>query len=121
MPIRRRPMTEIKGIQVIATTISGSIKDWGRVEVDGDEVAAGRYQAVIVVNGDMGKDLPFARGVPLGSGDFHLFGLKDLGVRRLAGQFRRTFDASLRIVGQVRLISGVGIANEAPGEGSVGS
>lgn len=62
----------------------------------GDEVRAeGRYRAMIVVNGDLGPDLPFARGVPLGSGDVHLFTLRDLGVRRLPGQFRRAFDASI--------------------------
>jgi diacylglycerol kinase family enzyme len=143
----------------------GGRREWA-VDVDGQEVARGRYQALILVNGDLGKDLPFAKGVSLGSGDFHLFGLRDLGPFRLPGQFKKAFDSSIlddperwgfeafratetltltpsgskpfpvnrdgstmmcsgavsfRIVGQVRLISGGGISNEAPGEGSVGS
>jgi diacylglycerol kinase family enzyme len=66
------------------------------VVVDGDVHATGRYQALVIVNGDLGPDLPFARGVPLGSGDFHLFGLRDVGLRRLPAQFRRSFDASIQ-------------------------
>jgi diacylglycerol kinase family enzyme len=64
-------------------------------EVDGEAREGTRYQAMIIVNGDLGPDLPFARGVPLGSGDFHLFGLRDLGLSRLPGQFRKAFDASI--------------------------
>ncbi len=78
-------------------SVRGAIRgkrDWV-VEVDGVERARARYQAIIVVNGDLGKDLPFARGVSLGSGDFHVFGLRDLGLFRLPGQFRRAFDASI--------------------------
>jgi diacylglycerol kinase family enzyme len=75
-------------------TIFGGKREWA-VEVDGGEVARGRYQAMILVNGDLGKDLPFAKGVPLGSGDFHLFGLRDLGPLRLPGQFKKAFDSSI--------------------------
>jgi len=74
--------------------VFGGDREW-KVTVDGSEVANGRYQAMIVVNGDLGKDLPFAKGVPLGSGDFHLFGMRDLGAFRLAGQFKRAFDSSI--------------------------
>jgi len=66
-----------------------------RVAVDGEEKARGLYQAFILVNGDMGPSLPFARGVPLGSGDFHLFGLRDLGVLKLPRQFRKAFDSTI--------------------------
>jgi diacylglycerol kinase family enzyme len=72
----------------------GMGREW-TVTVDGQERARGRYQALIVVNGDLGKNLPFARGVPLGSGDFHLFSLRDLGAMKLPGQFRKAFDASI--------------------------
>lgn len=72
----------------------GKRREWV-VDVDGAEAARGRYLAMIVVNGDLGKDLPFARGVPLGSGDFHLFGLRDLGALRLVGQFKKAFDATI--------------------------
>jgi diacylglycerol kinase family enzyme len=75
--------------------LAGMDRPW-TVTVDGKQRAHGRYQAMILVNGDLGKDLPFAEGVPLGSGDFHLFCLRDLGTLKLAGQFRRAFDASIR-------------------------
>ena len=73
---------------------AGKKRSW-LVEVDGREGPSGRYQAMIIVNGDLGPDLPFARNVPLGSGDFYLFGLKDLGLRRLGGQFKKAFDGSI--------------------------
>jgi diacylglycerol kinase family enzyme len=66
-----------------------------RVVVDGEERARGRYQALVLVNGDLGPNLPFARGAPLGSGDFHLFGMKDLGALRMIGQFRRAFAGTI--------------------------
>ncbi len=66
-----------------------------QIVVDGELVSEGVYQAMIIVNGDLGKDLPLARSVPLGSGDFHLFTLKDIGLRKLIGQFKSTWDASV--------------------------
>ena len=68
----------LSSLERAARGLAGRKRRWV-IEVDGGEGQAGRYQAMIVVNGDLGPDLPFARGVPLGSGDFHLFGLKDLG------------------------------------------
>jgi diacylglycerol kinase family enzyme len=88
------------------------------IEVDGREVSRERYQALILANGDLGRDMPFARGVPLGSGDFWLFGLRDLGPWRLPGQFKHAWDASIlqqperwgfesyRIDGVLRLVPG---------------
>ena len=66
-----------------------------KVTVDGEERARRRYQALILVNGDLGKDLPFAHDVPLGSGDFHLFGLRDIGALKIPEQLRRGFDGSI--------------------------
>ena len=66
-----------------------------QIVVDGEIVSDGVYQAMIIVNGDLGKDLPLARSVPLGSGDFHLFTLKDIGLRKLIGQFKSTWNASV--------------------------
>lgn len=63
--------------------------------VDGKSVSGGAYQAMIIVNGDLGKNLPLAKGVPLGSGDFYLFALKDIGLHKLIGQFKHTWDASV--------------------------
>ncbi len=74
--------------------LTGRRRRW-TIAVDGEDRARGRYQAMIIVNGDLGPDLPFARSVPLGSGELHLFTLRDLGVRRLPAQFRRAFDASI--------------------------
>ncbi|MFH0792853.1 MAG: diacylglycerol kinase family protein [bacterium] len=66
-----------------------------RISVDGREAAQGCYQAMIIVNGDLGPDLPFAKSVPLGSGDFYLFTLRDLGLLKLPGQFKHAFDSSI--------------------------
>jgi hypothetical protein len=66
-----------------------------RISVDGSESIKGCYQAMIIVNGDLGPDLPFARSVPLGSGNFHIFALRDIGLHRLPGQFRHAWDASV--------------------------
>lgn len=94
-------------------------KPWS-IEVDGREVSRERYQALILANGYLGPDMPFARGVPLGSGDFHLFGLRDLGLIRIPGQFRHAWDGSVaeqperwgfdswRITGTLRLTPGDG-------------
>ena len=62
-------------------------REW-RIEVDGVEAGGGRYQALIIVNGNLGRDLPYS-DQPLGSGGFELFALRDLGVRKLLGQARR--------------------------------
>jgi hypothetical protein len=68
-------------------------RSW-RIIADGQDVAAGRYQALIIVNGYMGPDMPFSDDA-LGSGRFHLFALRDLGVGRLLGQARRARDGSI--------------------------
>jgi diacylglycerol kinase family enzyme len=69
-------------------------KHW-RIFVDDEEVAENYYQAFVIVNGDLGKDLPFARNVPLGSGDFYLFAIKDLGRIKMIGQIIHTWNASI--------------------------
>ena len=84
-------------LSVIETSLKGIVRrkpEW-KIEVDGVERPPARYQAMIIVNGDLGKDLPFARDVPLGSGDFHMFALRDIGLRRLPGQFKHAWDASI--------------------------
>ena len=68
-------------------------RSW-RIVADGQDVAAGRYQALIVVNGHMGPDMPYSDDA-LGSGRFHLFALRDLGAGRLLGQARRARDGSI--------------------------
>ena len=63
--------------------------------IDGHLVSQGRYQTLIIVNGDLGPDLPFAKSEPLGSGKFYLFAIRDLGAIRLIGQLRHAWDASI--------------------------
>ena len=58
-------------------------------QVVGQYLLSQGYQAMIIVNGDLGPNLGFAKSVPLGSGDFHVFALRDLGLARLPGQARR--------------------------------
>ncbi len=65
------------------------------IRVDGEDVARGSYQSMIIVNGDLGPDLPFARSQPLGSGRFHLFAIRDLGLLKVPGQFKRAWNASI--------------------------
>lgn len=55
------------------------------IVVDGERTGEGRYQALVVVNGYLGPDLAFTRD-PLGSGRFHLFALRDLGLWKLPRQ-----------------------------------
>jgi len=59
-----------------------------QIRVDGDQVAEGCYQAVIVLNGYLGPDLPFS-DQPLGSGEFYIFCIRDLGILKLLNQARQ--------------------------------
>jgi diacylglycerol kinase family enzyme len=71
-----------------------SRRKW-RIYVDGEEVSEDVYQTFIIVNGDLGKNLPLAQSVPLDSGDFYLFTLKDIGLLKLPGQVKHTWNASV--------------------------
>jgi diacylglycerol kinase family enzyme len=62
-------------------TKSQTVQLW----VDGELVAQNRYQAVIVLNGYLGPDLPFT-DKPLGSGEFYIFCIRDLGLIKLLNQ-----------------------------------
>ncbi|MBT7619014.1 MAG: hypothetical protein HN590_17185 [Calditrichaeota bacterium] len=66
-----------------------------KIRVDGDEVSNGQFQAMVIVNGDLGPNLPFAQGVPLGSGDFHLFTFKYQGQLKIISQLRHAWDSSI--------------------------
>jgi diacylglycerol kinase family enzyme len=83
------PFTTGMTLALLEKTLKGPFgrRNW-RILVDGQEVAAGRYQALIIVNGYLGPDMPYSDDA-LGSGRFHLFALSDLGVGRLIGQARR--------------------------------
>ena len=72
----------------------GDRRNW-EIIVDGNSVTHGCFQAIIIVNGDLGKDLPFAKSAPLGSGEFHLFTIRDMGTVNLYRQLKHAFDASI--------------------------
>ena len=84
----------VASIGKISRSILQGKRKWDIV-VDDQKVSENYYQALIIVNGDLGKDLPLARSVPLGSGDFYLFALRDLGLLKLPGQFKHAWDASI--------------------------
>lgn len=89
------PFTLGMTLALLEKTLKGPFgrRDW-RIMSDGQEIAAGRYQALIIVNGYLGPDLPYSDD-DLGSGRFHLFALSDLGTRRLVGQIRHSRDGSI--------------------------
>jgi len=62
--------------------------------VDGEPVAEGRYQAVIVVNGYLGPDLPFS-DKPLGSGEFYIFGIRDMGFFKSVRQAKQALRGTI--------------------------
>jgi len=76
-------------------SITSASKKWNICQ-DDKLLATNNYQALIIVNGDLGKNLPLAKGVPLGSGDFYLFGLKNLGLLKLPGQFKQDWKAPIQ-------------------------
>ncbi len=73
----------------------GRKKTAWRITADGKETSQSYYQTMIIVNGDLGPDFPLAKLVPLGSGDFYLFAIRDLGLLNLPGQFKRAWDSSI--------------------------
>jgi len=64
-------------------------KRYWRIFADGKLTAEGFYQALILVNGYLGKELPFS-DKPLGSGEFYLFGLRDIGIMKMLSQAKHT-------------------------------
>jgi diacylglycerol kinase family enzyme len=65
-----------------------------RILADGKAVAEGAFQAVMLVNGYLGPDLPYSDR-PLGSGAFYCYGLRNLGTARLLPQIRHARDGSI--------------------------
>jgi diacylglycerol kinase family enzyme len=89
------PFTTGMALALLEKMVKGPFgrRHW-RILVDDQEVASGRYQALIIVNGYLGPDLPYSDDT-LGSGRFHLFALSDLGARRLIGQARQARSGSI--------------------------
>lgn len=65
-----------------------------QILVDGKTVAEGSYQAVIVVNGYLGPDLPFS-DKPLGSGEFYVYGIRDHGFFKLLSQAKQALRGTI--------------------------
>jgi hypothetical protein len=54
--------------------------------LDGDELPAERWGAVMLLNGDLGKDFPLGRGLSLSSGSFRVVALRYRGARSVVRQ-----------------------------------
>jgi diacylglycerol kinase family enzyme len=89
------PFTTGMALALLEKVMKGPFgrREW-RVRVDGEEVASGRFQALILVNGYLGPDMPYSDDA-LGSGRFHLFTLRDLGLRQLVGQAKRARNGTI--------------------------
>ena len=59
-------------------------KHW-KIYADGDIKAEGSYHAIILVNGYLGPEMPFS-DKSLASGEFYVFGLRDMGFFKLFSQ-----------------------------------
>ncbi|MBU8934858.1 MAG: hypothetical protein KOO62_12785 [candidate division Zixibacteria bacterium] len=86
--------TSLAVISKIFRHIGRGKRQW-EIMVDGQAVTQGYYQAIMIVNGYLGPNMPFAQGVPLGSGDFHVFAIRDMGVFKLPMQLKHAWDASV--------------------------
>lgn len=56
------------------------------LSLDGDTLPPDDWAAVILLNGDLGKDFPLGRGLSLSSGSFRVVALRYRGVGRILGQ-----------------------------------
>lgn len=65
-----------------------------RIVADGQQVAEDAYQAIILVNGYLGPDLPYS-DQPLGSGEFYCYGLRNLGASKLLPQIKHARNGSI--------------------------
>ena len=65
-----------------------------KIRVDGELASEGAYQALIIVNGHLGRDLPYS-SEPLGSGSIYLFAMRDIGLFKLLAQARHARDGSI--------------------------
>ncbi|UCC48292.1 MAG: hypothetical protein JSV41_12625 [Gemmatimonadota bacterium] len=90
------PFTAGMTLAVLERVLKGawSGKRTWRISVDGALASENAYQALILVNGYLGPELPYS-SEPLGSGSFYLFALRDLGFRKLFGQARHARGASI--------------------------
>ncbi|MCP4571151.1 MAG: hypothetical protein GY838_02240 [bacterium] len=89
------PFTTGMTLALLEKMVKGPLgrQEWS-ILADGQAAVSGRFQALIIVNGYLGPDMPYSRD-DLGSGRFHLFALRDLGSRNLLSQARRARDGSI--------------------------
>jgi len=69
-------------------------KRYWQIFADGKLAAEGVFQALILVNGYLGPELPFSNK-PLGSGEFYLFGLKDIGFIKMLSQAKHARNGTI--------------------------
>lgn len=84
----------LAGMAKIGKRLTGQRRAW-LIEVDGVNVSEGFFQSMIIVNGDLGPNLPLAKNQELGSGAFYIFLLRDIGLRHLPGQVKHTWNATV--------------------------
>ncbi|MFA5141011.1 MAG: diacylglycerol kinase family protein [Elusimicrobiota bacterium] len=66
-----------------------------RLSVDGKDLPGDRYISILLINGDLGPDMPFYRGCSLGAGEFYLLALRDLGLGKIPGQAVGSFNGDV--------------------------
>lgn len=69
-------------------------KNRWQIFADNQLVSEGIYQAIIIVNGYLGPDLPFS-DQPLGAGEFYCYGLNDIGISKLLAQVSHARDGTI--------------------------
>ncbi len=65
-----------------------------KIMADGQLVEEDAFQAIMLVNGYLGPELPYS-DQPLGSGEFYCYGLRNLGASKLPPQIKRARDGSI--------------------------
>ena len=65
-----------------------------QIMADGQLAAEDAFQAIILVNGYLGPDLPYS-DQPLGSGEFYCFALKDIGAGKLLPQIQHARNGTI--------------------------
>ncbi|NNJ70693.1 MAG: hypothetical protein HKP10_05325 [Kiritimatiellales bacterium] len=65
-----------------------------RILADGQSAAEDAFQAIMLVNGYLGPDLPYSKE-PLGSGEFYCYGLRNIGASKLISQIKHARDGSI--------------------------
>ncbi|MCP4566193.1 MAG: hypothetical protein GY841_01295 [FCB group bacterium] len=86
--------TSLAIMEKLLKTIGRKKRNW-KIIADDDLVSQDYFQSIIIVNGDLGPDLPFAKSEPLGSGKFYLFAIKDIGAIKLLGQLKHAWNSSI--------------------------